>query len=90
MSRILRYVIPVNDEWHTVYNAGRPLHVGCRDEGFVEFWAWEARTEIPIPAEYAVYGTGHPVEPGATYVGTAVAPGGHLVWHLMTRVRGVS
>lgn len=88
MTRILRYVIPVDDGWHTVYTAGRPLYVGCRDEAFVEFWAWESAMDIPT--EYKVFGTGHPVDPGATYVGTAIAPGGHLVWHLMTRVGGVS
>jgi hypothetical protein len=88
VTRILRYIVPVDDGWHTVYTAGRPLHVACRSADMVEFWAWESGTELPT--EYRVYGTGHTVEPGATYVGTALTPGGHLVWHLVTRVAGGS
>lgn len=86
MTRILRYIIPVDDEWHTTYTGGTPLHVACRSSDLVEFWAWEL--EASIPTEYRVYGTGHPVEPGVEYVGTAVTPGGHLVWHLVTRASG--
>jgi len=86
VTRILRYIVPVDEEWHTVYTAGRPLHVASRDADIVEFWAWESATELPT--EYRVYGTGRRVEPGATYVGTTLTPGGHLVWHLVARTAG--
>lgn len=86
MTRILRYVVPVDDGWHTVYTGGAPLHVDCRSADLVEFWAWEL--EATTPTEYRVYGTGQPVEPGVKYVGTALAPGGHLVWHLVKRDTG--
>lgn len=84
MRTIWRYVIPVNDEWHTVEEAGDPLYVDCRDPRFVEFWAFH---EPGAPSrQYAVYGTGHPIEDsGAQYVGTAIDPGRRLVWHLLTK-----
>jgi hypothetical protein len=36
--RVLRWEIPVDDEWHAVVHAGGVVHVGSRDAGTVEFW----------------------------------------------------
>lgn len=83
MSRILRYEIPVDDQWHTITGCAMPVHVGCRDIGVVEFWAWERPGSRPH--QYRVIGTGHPVDDDLWYCGTAIAPGGQLVWHLVER-----
>ncbi len=88
MNRILRYEVPVDDEWHSLTGSfTTPLHVGCRDPRIVEFWAWEREDRSILPMEFRVIGTGHPFDGPGTYVGTAIAPGGHLVWHLMRRLR---
>lgn len=86
MSRILRYEVPVDGEWHS-FDASFtfPLHVACRDPHIVEFWAWELGAQTNTPVEFRVIGTGHPFEEPGAYVGTAIAPGGTLVWHLMRR-----
>lgn len=84
MNRILRYEVPVDDRWHTILEHGVVLHVECRRPDVVEFWAWE-RPGLTLPTEYRVYGTGHTVDSPGSHVGTAVAPGGLLVWHLLRR-----
>jgi hypothetical protein len=82
MSRIFRYEVPVDDRAHMVELGGEPLAVGCRQADVVEFWALE-------PAHsrnrrfFIVVGTGHPIDGAFHYWGTAVAPGGQLVWHLL-------
>lgn len=78
---IYRYEVPVDDRWHPIPGCSTPVHVGCRDPRVVEFWAFH-RPDLP-PRDFRVYGTGHPIPDGAEYRGTAVAPGGSLVWHLL-------
>ena len=85
MSRILRYEVPVDGKWHLLTGHSEPLHVECRNKDIVEFWAWELDGPDVTPTAYSVFGTGHPVNEPCSYVGTAVAPGGYYVWHLMRR-----
>ncbi|WP_435610065.1 DUF7352 domain-containing protein [Streptomyces sp. C10-9-1] len=82
-GQIFRYEVPVDDQWHAVPGCSTPLHVACRDLRVVEFWAW-ARPDLP-DRELRVFGTGHAVPDVAEYRGTALAPGGQLVWHLLER-----
>jgi hypothetical protein len=82
-SRILRHIVPVDDEAHRIELAGEIVHVAARDDAYVEFWV---RTPL-IPQASFVYafwvsGTGAVVPSDAIHVGTAIAPGGLLVWHL--------
>lgn len=37
--RVLRYEVPVDDQWHRVEFVGDVAHVGCRTPEVVEFWA---------------------------------------------------
>lgn len=85
MSRIYRYEVPVDDGWHPIRSAP-PLHVDCRTPSIVEFWAHPLENdETPLRA-FRVYGTGHEIpDRGVCYSGTALAPGGGLVWHLMSK-----
>lgn len=82
-ARIYRYQVPVGGV-HVLALAGPVLHVACRDENVVEFWAPHS-DELPLQERrFTVVGTGHPVPDGPwQYHGTAIAPGGRLVWHLL-------
>lgn len=96
--RVLRYTVPVDDEWHRIDFDGYIVHVASRDPHFAEFWVTEAVVilhnqgvasyEAAKPDqrawEFCVFGTGHPVDDGM-YVGTALTLGGQLVWHLFKR-----
>lgn len=83
-ARIYRYEVRVDGEPQAIELNGAPTHVGCRNPDVVEFWAIH-RDGVPTrPRQFAVVGTGHvlPPEPWRL-VGSAVAPGGQLVWHLL-------
>lgn len=80
---IHRHEIPVDDQWHAISGYGEPVYVACRNPDVVEFWAFR-RPDL-CDREYRVYGTGHSIDGPGAYVGTAIAPGGKLVWHLMSR-----
>lgn len=81
--RIYRYEVPVDDQTHEVHIEGDPLHVGCRQTDVVEFWAAAGPLSPGSPRRFTVVGTGHPFDDAYRYWGTAVAPGGQLVWHLL-------
>lgn len=79
---IYRYEIPVDDQWHAIDLTGNIVHVDSRDIYIVELWA--IHTDGPATRRgFRVYGTGHAIPDDVTHVGTTIAPGGHLVWHLM-------
>lgn len=84
MGVIHRYEVPVDGGWHRVPGSSPTLFVACRELDVVEFWAF------PVPdtkgREYRVFGTGEPFDDrNLMYGGTTIAPGGSLVWHLMSR-----
>lgn len=80
---IYRYEIPVDDEPHRISLSGKILHVGCRDSKAVEFWALNSGGPL-LSRVFCVVGTGQPLPDGWTkHIGTVVAPGGYLVWHLL-------
>lgn len=82
MTAIHRYEVPVDDRWHPVQLSGNVLHVDCRNAHVVELWA--LHTDGPGDTRsFRVYGTGQPIPPDLRHIGTALAPGGKLVWHLM-------
>lgn len=82
-ARIYRYEVPVGGV-HALTLAGTVLHVGCRQEETVEFWVMHSDDAPSRERRFMVVGTGHPLPDGLwQYHGTAVAPGGRLVWHLL-------
>lgn len=82
--RILRYEVPVNDQWMLIrVPRSGILHVASRTARSVEFWMREHHSGTEVRA-FRVYGTGQPVPDFAQYEGTAVTAGGALVWHLMS------
>lgn len=83
-TRILRFEVPVDDEWHLIrVPRNSVLHVDCRFARSVEFWMREHESGTEVRA-YRVYGTGQPIPATASYEGTALAPGGRAVWHLFS------
>ncbi|MGW4028215.1 DUF7352 domain-containing protein [Streptomyces sp. NPDC004838] len=80
-DQIFRFEVPVDDQWHDISGCGTPLHVDCRAPRIVEFWAWR-RDDLP-DRRLRVFGTGDPIPDGSRHIGTAIAPGGQLVWHLL-------
>lgn len=84
--RILRYEVPVDDRFHTLRLLGPIVHVATRNPRCVEVWA-STDGSGPYDWDLTVVATGQPF-PGAgalTHLGTAISPGGELVWHLMQR-----
>ncbi|OMI34388.1 DUF7352 domain-containing protein [Streptomyces sparsogenes] len=83
MTRAIhRYEVPVDDCWHAVDLTGEIVHVDSRSMHTVEIWAIHGPGE-PTRRGFRVYGTGHPIPDDAIHVGTAIPPGGQLVWHLL-------
>lgn len=83
MSRTIhRYVLPVDDQWHTLDLTGPVMHVATRGEEYVEIWAIVDPAVTPYTRTYRVYGTGQPDVEGA-HLGTAITPSGRFVWHVM-------
>ena len=90
-ERIYRYEVPVDDQWHTFQLSGNPLAVNCRHMTTVEFWTRSNNVDPGLERSFIVVGTGHPIPAETHYWGTAVAPGGMLVWHLLERLgEGIS
>ena len=81
MSRVLRHEIPVDDQVHEVVLRGPILHVATRRPEVVEVWCQDENRTRGV--RLLVVGTGHPWPDGAFYLGTAIVPGGALVWHLL-------
>ena len=89
-ARIFRHEVPVDDKWHWIGLQGDPLSVGCRRLDVVEFWTIHSDDDSAESRERAfiVVGTGHElpyIKDGERWRhwGTAVTPGGALVWHLL-------
>lgn len=79
-----RYTVPVDDRPHLLQLTGRILHVAKRDRSSVEVWAY-ASAGPAVVRRVQVFGTGQQLPNDVTperHLGTAITPGGHLVWHL--------
>ena len=83
MSAIHRYEVPVDDRPHRHILGGPIVHVAAFHVDAVEFWAVYDVDGMQQQRAFQVVGTGHEIPSGARHVGTAIAPGGRLVWHLM-------
>lgn len=84
-GRILRYEVPVNDEWHTHTLRGPIVYVGARDPGVVEFWAAD-NGGCESDRQFRVFGTGHQLpDARIAHHGSVIVADGALVWHLIER-----
>ena len=80
---IHRYEIPIDDQPHRFTIGRGPLYFACRQGDRVEFWAYAPTESSAMDREFTIIGTGHPLPPGTWHVGTVLAPGGNLVWHVL-------
>lgn len=88
--RVLKFKIPVDDSPHEVEFNGRIVHVDCQGNQPDEVVLWvESWTPSVITHTHTfrVFGTGQPIPQRHDYVGTALALGGALVWHLYQEQR---
>lgn len=80
--QVLRYEISVDDQWHSINMLGRIIHVATRRPDVVEMWGLD--DDCLATRQFKVFATGEPMPIGLDlcHVGTAIVPGGELVWHL--------
>jgi hypothetical protein len=83
-GNILRYEIPVDDQWHPLQLSGDIVHVDSRNPRVVELWAISGGPTAT--RGFRVFGTGQPLPDNVKHIGTAIPPGGQLVWHLLEMV----
>lgn len=80
---IWKFAIPVEPRFSLSLPEGaQPLFVGVQDNAEL-LWMW-VRLDPQAPPEqrnFALYGTGHPLNPGV-YIGSFMLEGGALVFHL--------
>jgi len=83
---VLKWAVSVDDTPHKI-GGGEIVHVACQypeDPTTVTVWTVEPRNEGArvLPRTVQVYGTGQPLPLFAQPLGSTVAAGGRLVWHL--------
>jgi hypothetical protein len=78
---VYRYEVPVDGRWHELDLSGAVLHVASRRPDVVDLWALHSGGPT-LRRRFRVFGTGHPLPDGVCHVGTALAAGGELVWHV--------
>ena len=78
--RVLKWSVPVDDKFHGI-GSGRVVLTACQyGPGSVEVWT-EEKGE-PVMRSARVVGTGHDAPDFTEHVGSAIAHGGALVWHV--------
>lgn len=80
--RMFRYSVPADDKPSTFSLTGNPVAVAAHFEDVVEFWAEHDPGAPEVKRSFQVFGTGHPLPEGATWVGTCPRTQLGLVWHL--------
>jgi hypothetical protein len=79
-SAIYRHQVPIDDDWHVLRLSGAVLHVASRCPGAVDVWALHTGG-FEVARTLRVFGTGHSLPEGLSYIGTAIAE--PFVWHVM-------
>lgn len=81
--KVLRWEVPVDDQWHNV-GSGPIAMIASRDDpgALVEVWTIQPTHEHADRLVRA-FGTGQPVPPDTIYLGSTLAgPGRALAWHV--------
>jgi hypothetical protein len=87
--RILKWSVPVNDQWHRV-GRGRVVHVACQhnDPSVVQVWTEEREGPShpldPMPLA-RVFATGADLPDGGEHVGSTLVYEGRIVWHVLRK-----
>ena len=89
MARVLKYPIPIDDQWHDVPLAYGPdmyramWHIGIQDD-VVMIWMRPHKEDAPTTERLKVVGTGHDYDDRDYWVGTVQDPRG-FVWHVIAK-----
>lgn len=86
MKRMLKWDIPLDDEWHEIPKLTAGWHVAHQTEGFVTLWTETDLGTADDTSRARVFGTGQPFANTCTYLGSAMDPRG-FVWHLIEAER---
>lgn len=87
MRTIYRFTVPILNGVATHFFIGKIVHVECKTEDTVDFWAEIDNKQVSYTArKFEVYPTGVEIPDDAQYIGTAVSPSRIYVWHLMERL----
>lgn len=84
-ARVLKWSVPVDDDWHAI-GGGQVLHVGNQGaHGTVCVWTLEHDAEPTLSRNVLVTGTGQPLpdhgdDPPLRHIGSTLA--GPFVWHV--------
>lgn len=84
-DRVLRWEVPVDDDWHSI-GGGQVLHVACKPDRADVVHVWTLEPVDPAAEEphriVSAFGTGHHIDRNAVgdHLGTALAL--PLVWHV--------
>lgn len=85
MRKVWKYRVSINDEpTHIITKVGfTPLCVRINpDRMGIDIWVLVDPNEAPKNIKFRVYGTGHPIENYANYIGTTFDSLLGLVWHV--------
>ena len=78
-----RYEVPIDDQPHVIPLTHSPVAVAAVQSWFaVEFWCEHTEGAPPSSRTFQVFGTGHPLPPGAKWRATCPRTPEGLVWHL--------
>lgn len=81
--RILKWQLPVDDEWHRLPGPFDHCEVDVYDPGIM--WLWSVEMPHTVMWDMRVFGTGHDLPDVGNWVGTARHDGTGLVWHVLAR-----
>ena len=90
MRSIWKYQISISQEVGSFSIPGegsRIVFVACNEPHVLTFWVEVVLENLPETREFRVYGTGHYIDEGYDYRGSAVD--GEFVWHLFEKVIAV-
>jgi hypothetical protein len=81
VKTVWKYPLRIDDSIQSIetYAGSRIVHVGNQD-GQLCVWIEHNIESNPVRRHFKVHGTGHPIEPYAVHVGSAVMP--PFVWHV--------
>ena len=82
-NRVLKW--PVVADGDSYFVSGTPVFVACTDDKIydvVHVWTLSSESVTDETRKLQIFATGQPVPDDAVYVGTALAAGGALVWHV--------
>lgn len=84
---VLKWPVHVDDQEHEI-GGGPVAHVDCQaDPATVMVWTVELADQDPDDRpmrRVQVYGTGQPVPPEASHLGSCLTLSGTLVWHVFS------